>query len=149
MWKQTLKEKNLLKPLPRRRSFCAWKYWSSLYYFKMPWKKSHSSHLPNGKMWGSVFFCEELSRHWDEKLEFSKLQTQNARSHCSSSLLPFKCLWSGTKTFQSGWVNFKVWFQNFEFWLAGRTYFCHACGQVVASGGNTLLRIVVVSLLFE
>ena len=33
---------------------------------------------------------------------------------------------SGTKTFPSGRANFEVW-------LAGRTWFCHACAQTVAS----------------
>lgn len=54
---------------------------------------------------------------------FSNLQTQNARTRCWSTLLPFKCLWSGAKTFQSGRVNFEDWSSNFEFWLVGKHVF--------------------------
>ena len=39
---------------------------------------------------------------------------------------------SGAKALPSGRVKFDC--QNFEFSLASRTSFCHACGQVVASG---------------
>ena len=38
----------------------------------------------------------------------------------------------GAKALPSGRVKFDC--QNFEFSLASRTSFCHACGQVVASG---------------
>ena len=41
---------------------------------------------------------------------------------------------SGAKALPSGRVKFDC--QNFEFSLASRTSFCHACGQVVASNSS-------------
>ena len=78
----------------------------------------------------SVFYCEELSR-------VLIIKTPNTK--CPHALLiDFASLpmfeWRQNVPKWAG----KLWsliVQNFEFWLAGRTCFCHACGQVVASDG--------------
>ena len=114
------------------------------------WDRSFVAFRVDSERKWRVFLCQSTRRpsisDRNPSIDFSSFilifqKRQNARTRCRLFFPSRTYLWSSVKTFQNGRVNFEVWLskrscQNSKCWLAGRTCFCHVCGQLVASDGT-------------